>query len=242
MSRGGTRKARDEQQARRRSRQRKEEVETKARRKADKKLKPKPRVGKGRAALVHVSGIVGPMILSSGLVLSGTLATAQPGTGYWLSSVVGDPNAPYIAEPAGLVYVVFVLIFAASALALAPVRLWRRLTRHQSIVMKDRTAIDSTLTLSAVVVAVWVYRVFAGYSDPISSIAVALMILSVYVPVFSALLALIMPVIPGSGRVGGILPNFLRIPFTRRYLLSEEERQILGEFAEAAQRGEEAEA
>jgi hypothetical protein len=31
-------------------------------------------------------------------------------------------------------------------------------------------------------------------------------------------------VIPGSGRIGGILPDFLKIPFTERALMTDAER------------------
>ena len=61
-----------------------------------------------------------------------------------------------------------------------------------------------------------------------------LVLLSVYVPFFSGVLGVLLPSIPGSGRIGGVLPDFMKFPFTERMLLTEPEQQAARAAAEAA--------
>ncbi len=229
MSRGGTRKAKAAQAARSRDRLRKERVSAGVRQKAEKKEKPKQ--GKGAAALVHLSGFAAPILLAFGLILSGVQTPVDAGTVYWLNDLVDDPNASYFSEPAGLVYAAAVFLLVAAVFVLMPIRVWRAVNRSRDVLMIDRTAVDSSFTLVAVVAGAWIFRMATGYSNPLSGVALVLLILSIYIPVFSALVALITPVIPGSGRIGGILPGFLRFNFTERYLLTDDQRLVLREFA-----------
>ena len=231
MSRGGTRKARAAQAAERRARERKEKVARTARVKEAKAARPK--TGRGRATLVHLSGLGAPLVLSLTLGLAGRPSEAEPGTGYWLDGLVSDPNASYVAEPAGLIYAVASLALGWLIFLFAPLWLWRRLNRSVAAPDRDRSAVDTAFTLSAVISAVWLVRVVVGFTDPVSNFAFAMVLLSIYLPVFSGLLALLMPVVPGSGRIGGILPTFMRFPFTKRFLLTEEERRA----ADAAEQG-----
>ena len=234
MSRGGTRRARAEQAALRQTRRRKERAaEPKGAKKAPKIVKKAARkkAGKGRSALVHLSGFAPPLLLALGLFSSGRVSSAIPTNRYWLDAYIDDPNASYIQEPAGFLYAAVVFVLAAAAFRVFPLWVWHKLTGDQSVLVRDRSAIDGSFTISIVILIVWVYRLFGGFSDTISGFAFLMLLLSVYVPVFSALLAFGMPIVPGSGRVGGILPGFLRVPFTARYLLSDEEKDTLERFA-----------
>jgi hypothetical protein len=230
MSRGGTRKSQAAQAVLRRARQRKDKVGSHPQQKANRK---KEKVPKGRAPLVHLSGSLAPLILALSLFRSGMATSAEPADGYWLGNLVTDPDASYFREPLGLAYAGIVFAIAAAVFVIVPIRLWRRVNRAQPTLTTDRTAIDSSFTLAVLIFTVWIYRIVVGYDDGISSLAVVLLIMSAYVPAFSALMALMMPVVPGSGRIGGILPGFLRIPFTKRYLLTEEELDTFRLFAEA---------
>jgi hypothetical protein len=54
---------------------------------------------------------------------------------------------------------------------------------------------------------------------------VLLVLLSVYIPFFSGVLGMLLPTVQGSGRIGGVLPDFMKIPFTERMLLTEPEQR-----------------
>jgi hypothetical protein len=237
VSRGGTRKARAEQERRRRTQRRKEQGATSTRKKRSKEKRP--RKGRGRAAVLHLSGFAGPIVLSFGLLLAGQTSSRVGVEEYWMGGLVDSPNASYLSEPGGLVYAAAVFSLAALLFLFLPVRLWRHLYRSHSVLERDWTSVDGPFTLMAVIGLVWIYRVFFGFGDPLSTFAVLMSTLSVYVPVFSALLAIGMPVIRGSGRIGGILPGWLRMGFTERYLLNDDEREILRVFAEAKKQAEE---
>ena len=168
--------------------------------------------------------MIAPFVLSITLIFSGRPSGAVRGTDYWLSNLVSDPNASYLSEPGGSIYLAISLAMGILVFLLLPLALWRRLNRNVPVALRDRAAVDSSFTLVLLLLMVWIYRAFTGYSDLISTVASAMILLSIYVPVFSALLALMMPVIPGSGRIGGILPGFLRVPFTKRFLFSPPER------------------
>ncbi len=229
MSRGGTRKARAQQDAERRTSLRKAKVATDASKKRNRKTRV--RHGRGRAAVLHLSGFAAPLVLAFGLLRSGT--PSEDEVEFWLKDLVGNPDASYLAEPAGLLYVGVIFVLAAAIFTLLPVRLWRRLYRSRDVVHRDRTSVDSAFTMVVITTLVWIFRIIFGYGDSIAAFAVIMSLLAVYVPIFSAVLAISMPVVPGSGRIGGILPGFLRVGFTERYLLSDEERDQLRLFSEA---------
>ncbi len=237
MSRGGTKKARAEQATRRRTRKRRAQAPASSREKP-KRVKQPRQAGKGRAAILHLSGLAGPLVLSLGLLAAGEKSTGNSSGVYWLSGLVDSPNASYVEEPAGLLYVGAVFVFAAAIFLLLPVALWRFLYRSHNVILRDRTSVDISFTMMVAIGIMWLYRIIAGFTDPLSTVALAMFTLSVYVPVFSAVLALPMPVIPGSGRIGGILPVWLRIPFTERFLLDDEQRETLRLFAEAKEQSD----
>ena len=227
MSRGGTRKARARQDARRRTIER----QSKAKSRADKPERPKRvKRGRGRAAVLHLSGFAAPLLLALGLVGSGQ--TLDDSSEFWLADLISNPNASYLSEPMGLVYFVGVVALAAGVFFVAPVALWRSLYRTRDVVERDWSSVDSAFTMLAITTIVWVFRVVVGHSDAVSSFAVIMAILAVYVPIFSSLLAIGMPVVPGSGRIGGILPGFLRLRFTERVLMSDEDRERLRIFGQ----------
>ena len=186
---------------------------------------------------MHLSGFTGPLVLSLGLLLAGEQSTGNSSDVYWLSGFVDSPNASYLKEPEGLLYLGAVFVFAAAIFSLLPVALWRFLYRSHNVVVRDRASVDTAFTMMVLVGLIWLYRGFAGFSDPIANFALIMSTLSVYVPVFSAVLAIAMPAVPGSGRIGGILPGWLRIPFTERVLLNAEQRETLRLFAEAKDQG-----
>jgi hypothetical protein len=223
VSRGGTKKARAEHDRERTARRR---VERKAEQeRAKQAAKDRPRAGKGRAALLHVSGIAAPFVAAAGLFFSGQPEVeGTVASGYWLSGLVADPNAPYWRQPGGLVLMVGVLMLSAALFLATPVMAWRVAYRDRPMLERDRTSVDNPFTLLSVVALAWVVRAVGGYGNGIGGVASTLVVLSIYVAVFSAVLALVLPVIPGSGRVGGILPDFLKIPFTERALMTDEER------------------
>jgi predicted small integral membrane protein len=181
--------------------------------------------------LLHISGSLAPFFLSFSLLGSGVSSTdTEP---YWLIDIIGRPNSSYFAEPFGFLYMLVVGTVAAALFALAPVALWRRLYRDRAVIERDWTSVDSAFTLLVITGVMWVFRAVAGYGDGIFALATIVMILSAYVPIFSSLLALGMPVVPGSGRIGGILPGFLRVKFTERFLLTDEDREVLRLFEAA---------
>lgn len=227
MSRGGTRKARAAHASLNRDRERRDAAETRRRAKADKAARPK--AGKGRAFLLHLSGIPGPLVAGVGLLLSGVVETGGvTAQAYWLVGLAGDANAPYWSEPAGLAHLMVTWVLAIGAFWASPVGTWRLVYRDRPVVDRDRSAVDSAATMMALVATAWLVRALIGYVTAIGSIASVLVILALYVPTFSALLVFVLPVIPGSGRIGGILPDMVRLPFTARVLLTDEERVLLG--------------
>ncbi len=190
--------------------------------------------------MLHLSGFAAPLLLAFGLLGSGnTSGNASDGeASYWLSDLVANPNASYFAEPAGLLFVGVIFTLTAAIFTLLPVRLWRRLYRSRDVVLRDRTSVDSAFTMVVITTLVWIFRIIFGYGDAIGGFAVIMSLLALYVPVFSAVLALTMPVVPGSGRIGGILPGFLRVGFTERFLLSDDERVQLRLFSDAERQGD----
>lgn len=187
--------------------------------------------------MLHLSGFAAPLVLAFGLLQSGN-TSGNASTSYWLSDLVGSPNASYLAEPAGLLFVGVTFTLTAAIFTLLPVRLWRRLYRSRDVVLRDRTSVDSAFTMVVITTLVWIFRIIFGYGDAIGGFAVIMSLLALYVPVFSAVLALTMPVVPGSGRIGGILPGFLRVGFTERFLLSDDERDQLRLFSDADKQGD----
>ena len=233
MSRGGTRKARARQDARRRT------IERKAR--ARQRDTPKPgrpkrvKRGRGRAAVLHLSGFAAPLVLALGLTASGQ--RSDDASEFWLADLISKPNASYFSEPIGLVYFGFVAALSASIFVVSPVGLWRRLYRERGVLERDWSSIDSALTMLVITAIAWMFRIVVGHTDTVGSFAVIMAILAVYVPIFSALLAIGMPVVPGSGRIGGILPGFLRLGFTQRFLLTDDEREELRVFEQMSTGG-----
>ena len=234
MSRGGTQKARAQQKERRRKQERAAKVAAAGEPK--RKRKARARQGRGRAALIHLSGFPAPLALAYGLLQSGVASAGSDE--YWLSSLVDDPNASYLSEPAGFLYLAVVVALTVLLFISAPVWVWQRAYRSHDVLVRDRTSVDGPFTMAVITAIVWVFRSIVGYTDSIAGFAVIMSILAVYVPIFSALLAVGMPVVPGSGRIGGILPGFLRMGFTERFLLTEEDRARLESFEEAKKVGE----
>lgn len=228
MSRGGTRKARAEQEERRRKQRREAQASAKAEKKQARKRRT--RAGRGRAALLHLSGFAAPFVLAFGLLRAGMASNDPPP--YWLDGLIGDPNASYLSEPGGFLYMAVVFALSAGIFAVVPAWLWRRIYRSRSVLERDRSSVDTAFTMMAVTAIAWVIRAFAGYGDSLAALAVVMSILAVYVPIFSALLTVGMPVVKGSGRIGGILPTFMRMSFTERYLMTDEQREELRRFRE----------
>lgn len=181
--------------------------------------------------VLHLSGFAAPLVLGLGLYFSGT--GSEETADYWLADLIGNPNASYFAQPAGFLYAGVIFVLAAGIFMIFPVWLWRRLYRSRDILVRDWSSVDSAFTLAFITALVWIFRVVAGYSDSIGSMAVVTSVLAGYVPIFSAALAVAMPVVPGGGRIGGILPGFLRIQFTERVLFTDDEREQLRVFKEA---------
>ncbi len=229
MSRGGTKKAREAQEERRRKRERRQ----RAAQQEDRATRRKKRrsQGRGRAAVLHLSGIAAPVVFAYALLISGV--GAEDTDPFWLADLIDEPNASYFAEPLGIVYFLIAVAIMSAFFIVMPLALWRRLYRDKSVLERDFTSVDSPVTLIFVIGALWIFRAIGGYTDGVGASAAILAIFGVYVPIFSAILAIGMPVVPGRGRIGGILPNFLRIRFTERFLLSDEERETLRLFNEA---------
>lgn len=236
MSRGGTKKARAAQAdaRRKKAKAQKRQVEVKAKARGAGAEASKP--GKGRAFLLHLSGMPAPFVASFGLILSGFVARGdEPIEGtYWLGSLITQPNASYFSEPAGFLFVAAVLSVTIALFFLSPVLAWRYAYRDWDVVRRDRSSVDNSFTLIVLAFIAWIYRSVAGYSLGFDSIAVLLVLLSVYIPFFSGVLGALLPVVPGSGRIGGVLPDFMKIPFTERMLLTEPEQQAARAALEAS--------
>ena len=234
MSRGGTKKARAAQEADRRKRAKANEKQAVERAKAAKAEAPK--VGKGRAFLLHLSGLPATFVISFSLVLSanvGADGTPLEET-YWLSPLIEDANASYFEEPGGLLFFAGILSITIALFFLAPVMVWRYVYRDWDVVRRDRSSVDNAFTVIVIALVMWLFRIVAGYSTTFHGFVQLIVLLAVYIPFFSGVLAVILPVIPGSGRVGGILPDFMKIPFTERFLLNDEERAEARTAAQAA--------
>ena len=233
MSRGGTKKNRAKQDEARRKRERQAAVKAKDARKAAERERPK--AGKGRAALLHLAGLPAPFIVAFGLVLTGhVLQEGAAPTAYWAGALIGEPNAPYWREPGGLMIAGAILAVGLAVFLVLPIAVWRYAYRDKPVVERDRTSVDNAATLMAVALALWVWRIAAGYSEPFQNVVAFVVILTVYVPAFSALLALILPPVPGLGRIGGVLPDFMKLPFTEWALLDEGERAVVRASSAAA--------
>ena len=226
MSRGGTKKARQEQERRRKTRERAEAKVTKEKKKADRREKPK---GKGRAALLHLSGFPAPAIVALGLLLSGNVGIGgdAPSAEYWARTLIGDANAPYWKEPGGLLLAGSVLALGFALFLVSPISAWRYAYRDHHVIDRDRTSVDNSFTMLALGVLAWIVRIAIGYSTTFNTVAGMLLGLTIYVPVFSALLALVFPPVPGMGRIGGVLPDFMKIPFTEKVLIDDEDRDVV---------------
>jgi hypothetical protein len=236
VARGGTRKARAAQADARRKKEQKQRRQVEGRVKAEKASGPKP--GKGRAFLLHIAGIPAPFVVAYGLLLSGNVSREGeplPPDGHWLSGLMSDPNASFFQEPAGFIVFAMVWALALALFIVTPVLVWKRVYRGWEIVRRDRSAVDNSFTLLAVGLLLWLYRMVAGYT-PVAfhGLVQLLIIITVYIPLFSGVLGLVMPVVPGSGRIGGILPDFMKIPFTEKMLLSEPEQAEARAAAELA--------
>ncbi len=234
MSRGGTKKARAAQAEARRKKEKAQKRQAEVKAKVAKSEAPK--AGKGRAFLLHLSGMPAPFVASFGLVLSGFVARGdEPLEGtYWLGTLITEPNASYISEPAGFLLVAAVLSVTIALFFLSPVMVWRYAYRDWDAVRRDRSSVDNSFTLIVLAFVAWIWRAVAGYSLGFDSVAVLLVLLSVYVPFFSGVLGVLLPSVPGSGRIGGVLPDFMKFPFTERMLLTEPEQQAARAAAEAA--------
>jgi hypothetical protein len=173
-----------------------------------------------------------PLLMAAGLLVSGQwTATAGDDPPGYVQAVadfqaqLGFSNDPYWQEPIGLVYMLVVWSLAAAVFWLLMVVGWRWIYRKVPLLNRDWSSVDQSFTLLAVIAVAWLARGAFGYTLPLESLISMVVLLALYVPLFSAGLALVLPVVPGSGRIGGVLPNFLKIPFTRRVLMDEEERQ-----------------
>lgn len=211
MSRGGTKKARSAQQQRRKSQERQDATVAKQERKRqDKENAPK----KGKAALLHLSGIPAPMVLAITLWLSGPDASNNP-----------DRADSMLSSPLDLLALAGLFIVVAGVFWLTPVMIWKRIYRNEPFVKWDFSAVDSTFTLLVAAAVTWLARAVFGYTDWIDVTTSVLLTMSLYLPVFSAVLAMIMPAVPGGFRVGGVLPGPMRIPFTKMFLLTDEQKE-----------------
>jgi hypothetical protein len=231
MSRGGTKKARAAQERQRKERERAASRAaasiSKKKKKKEEEKQDRPKVGKGRAALLHLSGFPAPFVVAFGLVLSGYVARdgVAPTDPYWARTLIGDPNAPYWREPGGLLLAGSVLAVGVALFLVFPISVWRYAYRNRDVVERDRTSVDNAFTMLLLGVVAWVVRIAIGYSTTLDGLATMLVVLTAYVPLFSAGFALVLPPIPGMGRIGGVLPDFMKVPFTERVLLDEEERE-----------------
>ena len=235
MSRGGTKKAKAEREAELRKRAKQQQKEKAARQKATRAEGPK--VGKGRAFLLHLAGLPAPFVASFGLILASRVsATGEPVDGdYWLSPLVGDPNASYFSEPGGFLLLGAVLSVTVALFFLTPVMVWRYVYRDWEPVRRDRSSVDNSFTLIVVALVLWIYRAIVGYTPAgFHGVVQIAVLLSVYVPFFSGVLGLIIPSVPGSGRIGGILPDFMKFPFTEKMLFTPSEQEEVRAAAEAA--------
>jgi hypothetical protein len=226
VSRGGTRKARAAHEAERRKRAKQQQKEQATRAKATRAEGPK--VGKGRAFALHLAGLPAPFVASFGLILSSRVsATGEPVEGdYWLAPLVNDPNASYFSEPGGFLLLGAVLSVTVALFFLTPVMVWRYVYRDWEPVRRDRSSVDNSFTLIALAVVLWIYRAIAGYTPAaFHGVVQIAVLLSVYIPFFSGVLGLIIPSVPGSGRVGGILPDFMKFPFTEKMLFTPPEQE-----------------
>lgn len=222
MSRGGTKKARSNYQQKAKSRQRQEAVVTKKERKREEKENaPK----KGKAAFLHLAGMPAPMALAITLFLSGQ---AEPTAGN------SDPLGPMWASPIDMLALGGFMIVIAGVFWLTPVLVWKRIYRDEPLRKWDFSAVDSSFTLLVVVAVAWLLRATFGYTDWIDVTTSVLLTLSLYLPVFSATLAMIMPAVPGGFRVGGVLPGPLRIPFTKLFLLTDDQKEEVAAYETTA--------
>jgi hypothetical protein len=184
-------------------------------------------------------GMVAPFLMAAGLGLSGQWAVAPedadigglfgflqaPVDGYIeLASWLDLSNDPFWQEPLGLVFMIVVWSLVAAVFWLLMVVGWRRIYRNVPFLERDWSSIDQSFTLVVVGGVAWLLRGLFGFGEGVESALSFALLLSVYVPLFSAGLALFLPIVPGSGRIGGVLPNFLKIPFTSRFLMSDEQR------------------
>jgi hypothetical protein len=222
VSRGGTKKARTAQQQQRKTQQRRDvELAKKERKRQDKENAPK----KGKAAFLHLAGMPAPMVLAIALFLSGQ---AEP------TASNSDPLGPMWSNPVDLLALAGFMIVVAGVFWLTPVLVWKRIYRNEPLEKWDFSAVDSSFTLLVVVAVAWLLRAAFGYTEWIDVTTSVLLTLSLYLPVFSAVLALIMPSVPGGFRVGGVLPGPLRIPFTKRFLLNDDQREEVAAYETTA--------
>lgn len=225
MSRGGTKKARSAQQQQRKTRRRDDATIAK-KQKAERKREEKENAPKkGKAAFLHLAGMPAPMLLAIALFLSGQ---AEPREGN------ADPLGPMWSHPVDMLALGGILIVVAGVFWLTPVLVWRRIYRDEPLPKWDFSAVDSSFTLLVVAAVAWLLRATFGYTEWIDVTTSVLLTLSLYLPVFSAILALIMPAVPGGFRVGGVLPGPLRIPFTKRFLLTQDQKEEVAAYETTA--------
>jgi hypothetical protein len=225
VSRGGTKKARAAQQRQRKTRQRYAATVAKEDKKERKRQERENAPKKGKAAFVHLAGTPAPMVLAIALFLSGQ---AEPTTDN------PDPLGPMWSNPIDLLALAGFMIVIAGVFWLTPVLVWKRVYRDEPLPKWDFSAVDSSFTLLVVVAVAWLLRATFGYTEWIDVTTSVLLTLSLYLPVFSALLALIMPAVPGGFRVGGVLPGPLRIPFTRLFLLTDDQKEEVAAYRTTA--------
>ena len=244
MSRGGTKRSRAQQDKKRRAKQR----TATAKAAQQEKKEPKKKQGRAKAVLLHIMSLFAPLLLAGGAFFSGQteLDYSQdppvPQSEAWPGEALfGSSFAEYWREPRGLLLFIVALSLAAAIFWLLMVVGWKRLYRSTPLAIRDWSSVDQSITLMAVASGVWVLRGVFGYQLLIQNLLFMVLLLSLYVPLFSAALALILPVVPGSGRIGGVLPDALKFSFTRRYLLSDEEREEADEAAAAIKAAREAE-
>jgi len=228
LSRGGTKRARAEQERRRRIRDRAASAD--ATRKD--KREPKPKQGRGKAVALHLMSLLAPLVMAAGLLVSGqwTVNEGEDPPGYVeavadFQAQLGFSNDPYWQDPVGFGYMLVVWSLAAAVFWLLMVVGWRRIYRNVPFLDRDWSSVDQSFTLLVVIAVAWLARGLFGYTLTMESLVSMVFLLALYVPLFSAGLALVLPVVPGSGRVGGVLPSFLKIPFTRRFLMDEVQRE-----------------
>ena len=225
MSRGGTKKARSAQQQQRKTRRRDDATVAKKQKEERKREEKENAPKKGKAAFLHLAGMPAPMLLAIALFLSGQ---AEPREGN------ADPLGPMWSHPVDLLALGGFLIVVAGVFWLTPVLVWRRIYRNEPLPKWDFSAVDSSFTLLVVTAVAWLLRATFGYTEWIDVTTSVLLTLSLYLPVFSAILALIMPAVPGGFRVGGVLPGPLRIPFTKRFLLTQDQKEEVAAYETTA--------